>query len=212
MLPHQTIRSDIGQSPLAQSPTPFDDDSDDKGAPTVIADTETGHLDSELDIGLDYLPPFTAVGTVGSRQGDVAEAFGSSLAAPAATSSSAMPGSDPCQSPLAQSPTPIDDDSDDSPAPTVIADTDIGHLASELAMGLATECQSKATLLRLTGSFWLHLLLPHLPPCLLPPRWLQQLLNPVQFCLLLRHLWPCPLQHPWLQPLMLMSLRSRSFQ
>ena len=114
-------RSDTGQSPLAQSPTPFDDDSDDSGAPTVIADSDTGQLDSELDVGLDYLTPFTAVGTVGSRQGDVAEASGSAVAAPAATSSSAMPGSDRCQSPLAQSPTPIHDDSDDSPAPTVIA-------------------------------------------------------------------------------------------
>ena len=78
MLPHQTIRSDTGQSPLAQSPTPFDDDSDDSGAPTVIADSDTGQLDSELDIGLDYLTPFTAVGTVGSRQGDVAEVLGPS--------------------------------------------------------------------------------------------------------------------------------------
>ena len=146
-------RSDTGQSPLAQSPTPFDDDSDDSGAPTVIADSDTGQLDSELDVGLDYLTPFTAVGTVGSRQGDVAEASGSSVAAPAATSSSAMPGSDRCQSPLAQSPTPLHE-----------------------------------------------------------PMWLQHLLHPVQLCLLLWHLWPCPLQHPWLQPLMLMSLRSRSFQ
>ncbi len=70
--------SDLGQSPLAQSPTPFDDDSDDSGAPTVIADSDTGQLDSELDIGLDYLTPFTAVGTVGSRQGDVAEVLGPS--------------------------------------------------------------------------------------------------------------------------------------
>ena len=70
--------SDTGQSPLAQSPTPFDDDSDDSGAPTVIADSDTGQLDSELDVGLDYLTPFTAVGTVGSRQGDVAEVLGPS--------------------------------------------------------------------------------------------------------------------------------------
>ena len=72
---------------MAQSPTPFDDDSDDSGAPTVIADSDTGQLDSELDVGIE---PFTAVGTVGSRQGDVAEASGSAVAAPAATSFSAM--------------------------------------------------------------------------------------------------------------------------
>ena len=90
---------------------------------------------------------------MGSRQGDVAEAFGSSLAAPAATSSLAMPGSDPCRSPLAQSPTPIDDDSDDSPAPTVIADTDIGHLASELAMGLGTVVSKQGDVAEAYGSF-----------------------------------------------------------
>ncbi len=45
------------------------------------------------------------------------KASGSSVAAPAATSFAAMPASDQCQSPLAQSPTPIHDDSDDSPAP-----------------------------------------------------------------------------------------------
>ena len=90
---------------------------------------------------------------MGSRQGDVAEAFGSSLAAPAATSSLAMPGSDPCRSPLAQSPTPIDDDSDDSPAPTVIADTDIGHLASELAIGLGTVGSKQGDVAEAYGSF-----------------------------------------------------------
>ena len=72
---------DPGQSPLAQSPTPFEDDSDDSPAPTVIADTDIGNP-SELAIGLDSLPPFAAFGTVGSKQEDVAVAFGSSLAAP----------------------------------------------------------------------------------------------------------------------------------
>ena len=69
---------------------PCEDDSDDSPAPTVIANTDIGNP-SELAIGLDSLPPFAAFGTVGSKQEDVAEAFGSSLVAPAATSSSAMP-------------------------------------------------------------------------------------------------------------------------
>ena len=46
-------------------------------------------------------------------------------------------GWDPGQSPLAQSPTPFEDDSDDSPAPTVIANTD--KLSEALSVASATD-------------------------------------------------------------------------
>ena len=78
------------------------------------------------------------------------KASGSSVAAPAATSFAAMPASDQCQSPLAQT---IHDDSDDSPAPTVRADTDIGHLARELAIGLGTVGSKKVDVAEAYGSF-----------------------------------------------------------